>query len=76
MAKEVQPRAKHCGGDGEVVAATTFYVEGGTKGGSIAPTGSSTSRTCYALAMRKKEGAVTERESSPAMAAKAECAPR
>jgi hypothetical protein len=68
MAKEVQPRARHYSGDGKVVVATTFCEEEGTKGSSISPAWSSTSRTCYALAMRKKGGANTEREGSPAMA--------
>jgi hypothetical protein len=54
MAKEVQPRARHYSGDVKVVVVTTFYEEEGTKGGSISPAWSSTSRTCYALAIRKK----------------------
>jgi hypothetical protein len=54
MAKEVQPRARHYGGDGEVVAVKTFSEEEGTKGSSISPACSPTSRTCYGLAIRKK----------------------
>jgi hypothetical protein len=52
--KEVQPCARHNGGDDEVAAATTFCEEEGTKGGIISPAWSSTSRTCYVLAIRKK----------------------
>jgi hypothetical protein len=51
--KEVLPRVRHCGGDGKVAATMTFCEEG-TKCDSILPAWSSISRTCCALAIRKK----------------------
>jgi hypothetical protein len=56
--------------------AVAFPSDEGTTGGNISSGHGSRSRTCNALARREKGGANTEREGSPAMAAKAERAPR